>query len=273
MTRNSGVNRPQIEPPAQPRPPKVQAVPKRPAGPDERRRALRGTRARVAGLALAAALAPAAQAQAAPATDIDRALQWANEAALAAAPGDTRVELVPGRLDPRLRLAPCSQVEPYLPPGARLWGRTRIGLRCIDGQARWNVFLPLTVRVVAPALVAAGPLPAGTTLAAEHLVRAEVDWAASPSPPLADASALVGRTLLRPLAPGEAPRSADLRARQWFEQGETVLVTVRGPGFAVTREALALADGIEGRPARARTEGGRVLVGRPVGERRIEVVQ
>ncbi len=235
MTRNSGVNRPQIEPPAQPRPPKVQAVPKRPAGPDERRRALRGTRARVAGLALAAALAPAAQAQAAPATDIDRALQWANEAALAAAPGDTRVELVPGRLDPRLRLAPCSQVEPYLPPGARLWGRTRIGLRCIDGQARWNVFLPITVRVVAPALV--------------------------------------GRTLLRPLAPGEAPRSADLRARQWFEQGETVLVTVRGPGFAVTREALALADGIEGRPARARTEGGRVLVGRPVGERRIEVVQ
>ena len=50
------------------------------------------------------------------------------------APGAMRVEIEPGRLDPRLRLAPCEHIEPYLPPGARAWGRSRIGLRCVQGS-------------------------------------------------------------------------------------------------------------------------------------------
>jgi len=39
-------------------------------------------------------------------------------------------------------------------------GRTRIGLRCTQGATAWNVYLPLTVKVFAPALAAAAPLPA-----------------------------------------------------------------------------------------------------------------
>ena len=32
------------------------------------------------------------------------------------------MEVSVGTLDSRLRLAPCSRVEPYLPAGSRLWG-------------------------------------------------------------------------------------------------------------------------------------------------------
>ena len=55
------------------------------------------------------------------------------QAGAALAPGAVRVEIEPGRLDPRLRLAPCERIEPYLPPGARAWGRSRVGLRCVQG--------------------------------------------------------------------------------------------------------------------------------------------
>src|ERR1700690_4642205 len=46
----------------------------------------------------------------------------------AAVPGTPRVEVVLGQLDPRLHLAACARVEPYLPTGVRLWGKARIGL-------------------------------------------------------------------------------------------------------------------------------------------------
>src|SRR5947209_20275302 len=36
--------------------------------------------------------------------------------------GVARVDVQVGQLDPRLRLAPCQKVEPYLPAGTRLWG-------------------------------------------------------------------------------------------------------------------------------------------------------
>ena len=86
------------------------------------------------------------------------------QASAGLAPGAMRVEVEPGRLDPRLRLAPCERVEPHLPPGAQAWGRTRVGLRCTEGPKPWNVYLPVTVKVFAPALVAAAALPAGTVL-------------------------------------------------------------------------------------------------------------
>jgi flagella basal body P-ring formation protein FlgA len=206
----------------------------------------------------------------------DQTAQQAASLAAAQAPqrpgaSAPRIEVIAGKLDPRLRLAPCERVEAYLPPGARAWGRTRIGLRCQQGATRWNVSLPLTVRVWAPAAVLAAPLPAGSVLAAEHLSLAEVDWAAEPSTVFADPARLIGRTLARPLPAGDAPRQADLKARQWFAAGDTVRLLASGPGFAISSDATALSHGMEGQPARVRTEGGRVLSGRPVGERRIEV--
>ena len=68
--------------------------------------------------------------------------------------GVTRVEVLVGQLDPRLRLAPCERIEPYLPPNTRLWGKSRIGLRCAQGPSHWNVFLPITVKAYGRALVA-----------------------------------------------------------------------------------------------------------------------
>src|SRR5256885_2483481 len=85
----------------------------------------------------------------------------------------TRVEVEVGELDARLRLAPCQRVEPYLPIGTRLWGRTRIALRCTAGVSHWNVFLPVTVKVFAQGLLAAAPLPAGTVVAEGDLRTAD----------------------------------------------------------------------------------------------------
>lgn len=189
----------------------------------------------------------------------------------ALAPRGARIEIEPGTLDPRLRLAPCGRIEPYLPAGVKPWGRTRIGLRCTDGLTAWNVYLPMTVHVWASAVVVVQPLPAGAILEADQLQTAEVDWAAPGSAPHAHAEALVGRALARPLMAGQPVRQADLKARQWFAVGETVRIVAVGQGFAVTGEGQALSNGLEGQVARVRTESGRVLSGTPTGERRIEV--
>ena len=182
-----------------------------------------------------------------------------------------RVEVIPGSLDPRLTLAPCQQVEVFLPPGQRAWGRTRIGLKCAKGAVAWKVTLPLTVRMWAPALVTTAALPSGTTLAAEHLKMAEVDWSERDSPVLVTESSVVGRALGMNLSPGTPLRQEHLRKRQWFEAGDTVRLTAIGPGFAVQSEGVALNPGVEGQTVRIRTESGRTLTGMPVGVREVEV--
>jgi flagella basal body P-ring formation protein FlgA len=203
---------------------------------------------------------------------VERVRLLAETAARAMAPPGTRVAVEIGALDARLKLAPCLAIQPYLPPGMAVWGRSRIGLRCTDGIARWNVTLPVRVAVFGRAVVASGPLPAGVALSQDQLALADIDIAAEPGAVFTDAASLLGRVLARPLAAAEAVRAPALKARQWFAAGETVQVRVAGEGFAVQSEAQAMAAGIEGQEVRVRFENGRIASGRAVGERRVELL-
>ncbi len=186
--------------------------------------------------------------------------------------GMPRVEVATGRLDARLRLAPCERVQPYLPNGTRLWGKTRVGLRCVKGVTPWNVYLPITVNVFGPALVSSAALPAGHVLAAGDFRQAEINLAEdSLNPPVTDVALLLGRTLAKPLTPGQSLRERSLKARQWFAAGERVQIRVAGPGFAVAATGEAVTAGMEGQPARVRTESGRVVSGMPVADRQLEI--
>lgn len=184
-----------------------------------------------------------------------------------------RVEVEPGRIDPRLRLAPCRRVEPWLPREMRLTGAPlRIGLRCVDGAVRWNVHLPVTVRLWGPGLVAAAELPAGTVLQAAHLRAAEVDWAARPQDAaLADAGAVEGRVLDRTLAAGAPLHRSALRARRWFEPGETVRVRAQGASYEISAQARALGPGVEDQPVQVRLDNGRIVRGTARGAQLVEL--
>lgn len=182
-----------------------------------------------------------------------------------------RIEVSLGQLDPRIRLAPCDRVKAYMPDGAQLWGRTRVGLRCEQGTVRWNVYWPVQVKVWGQALVATVPLRPGSIVSASDVAQAEVDLAAAGSPALLRTSDIVGRAVLRAISPGQSLRQDDVKTRRWFAAGDPVRLNVKGPGFMVAAEGVALSPGDEGRCARVRTEQGRILCGQPVGERLVEV--
>ena len=214
---------------------------------------------------LAAVGAPAAFAQDEPGYAPDNALLQQVESmarsGASAATGEqgkgVRVEVKVGKLDPRLRLAPCMHIDTYLPPGLPVWGSTRMGLRCTKGSKLWNVSIPIQVSVYATATVLKAALAAGTVLDASQLAQAEVDIAAAPGAAVSDPMLAVGRTLGRSLAAGATLRQVDLKARQFFAAGETVRVTALGPGWQVVTEGQAVGAGIEGQSVHVRTEGGR----------------
>ena len=182
-----------------------------------------------------------------------------------------RMEVSVGSLDSRLRLAPCGKVEPYLPPGTRLWGKSRIGLRCVDGTSRWSVFLPVTVKAFGPAWVARGPVAAGAVLGADDAVQSEVDWAEESSPVMANPELWVGQMAARNWAPGQAIRQAMVKAATVFQAGAQIRVLAEGPGFQVASDGQAMTAGVVGQPARVRMDNGRVMSGTVLDARTIKL--
>ena len=176
-------------------------------------------------------------------------------------PAPLRMEVAIGALDSRLRLAPCSHVEPYIPVGSRLWGRTRLGLRCTQGGGRWNVFLPVTVKAFGPAWVLRDNVVAGSVLTAADAVQAEADWAAEPSPGVVEAAQGVGQVASRSLVAGQPLRQSMVKAAQAFAAGTPVRVVAQGPGFEISSDAEAITPGVVGQPVRVRMENGRIANG------------
>ena len=119
-------------------------------------------------------------------------------------------------------------------------------------------------------------MPAGATAGSVaprgRLDEAEVDLAEEADADLqSTAKLVVGRTLAQALQPGQAVRQGHIKLRQWFAAGETVKVVAAGDGFALEGAGQAITNGIEGQPARVRTESGHVVTGVPTGERRMEL--
>ena len=190
--------------------------------------------------------------------------QWLDEAvqkAQAASATPLRMEVSIGQLDSRLRLAPCTHVEPYIPVGLRLWGRTRLGLRCTDGGGRWNVFLPVTIKAWGPAWLLRDNVAAGAVLSAADAMEAEADWAAENSPVIADINQWVGQVASRALAAGQPVRQSMVKAALAFQAGTQVRVVAQGAGFEISSDAQAVTAGVIGQPVRVRMENGRITTG------------
>ena len=218
----------------------------------------------LAGAALAGTGAARAQAAADPAADLGPLTQrWLDDALTRNQPAGLplRMEVSVGSLDSRLRLAPCARVEPYLPAGARLWGRTRLGLRCVEGPTAWNVFLPVTVKAFGPAWVLTGAVAPGAVLTAADATEAEVDWAAETAPVMANPDMWVGQIAARQLLAGQALRQSMVRAPQLFRAGAQVKVVAQGPGYAVTSAGQAMSAGAVGQTVRIRMDNGRIVSG------------
>ena len=233
----------------------------------------------VLGLALLAVpLAVHAQA-AAPDADTKAALlsntqRWLDTAVANLHPSESvplRMSVEVGQLNPRLTLEPCAKVEPYIPVGSKLWGKTRLGVRCLDGPSRWNVFLPVTIKAFGPAWVLKSNVLPGKVLTEDDAMEAEVDWAEERNAILGTPAQWLGQVASRSLSAGQALRQGMTRPAQVFQAGAQVRVVAQGVGFHITTAGQAMSAGYVGQTARVKMDNGRVMSGIVLDERTIRM--
>jgi flagella basal body P-ring formation protein FlgA len=206
----------------------------------------------------AAALSAAASAPPAPRTPESvarEALMDALAPALALRGATAAVTVAP--VDARRAPAPCEPLIGFIPPGARLVGKTLVGLRCADGSS-WQTFVSADVRVDAPTWQATRALHAGETIGAADVAPASMTMTAADLDAALMAArtgdrsgnanlhnlasidgrmpAPLGRIVLRPIAMGRALTMADVRDEGRINAGEAVRVVYQGDGFSVSSD-------------------------------------
>jgi len=179
---------------------------------------------------------------------------------LARAQPKLRADIFVGEIDPRLHLAPCQQSEVFLRPGARLWGRSYVGLRCLQG-APWSVSVPVTVRLYGLALVANQSLAAMQQIPASAVRSEEIELTREPGPVAAEWTEVEDHTCTHPIESGQPIPLNCLHSTPAIGQGDAVKLVGVGSGFLITTEATSLATVAAGESVRVRTEAGRTVSG------------
>jgi flagellar basal body P-ring formation protein FlgA len=209
---------------------------------------------------------------AAPIDTVQRYMEHeALDGARAAAGQGARVEVAVTPIEPRFTRGQCTRVEPFLPPGARLWGQTHVGVRCVEG-GNWSLQWPVTVRVFGPALVASRPIAPMEPIAATDLRTAEVEWTRAPQGFVTTIEQVDQRMSQRAIGPGQPIGLDQLRVEMAIGQGDTVKLVASGDGFSIVSDGQAMNAAAAGQTVRVRTDSGRVLSGTARGNRVVEVV-
>lgn len=171
-----------------------------------------------------------------------------------------QVTITVGAVDPRLSLAACPAPQAFMAPGARVWGKTTVGLRCTAPQP-WTIYIQANVAVVADYIASAVPLAQGQPIAAEQLISMKGDLTAMPSGIATEMSQVVGRSVTMSLASGTPLRLDILRSKPVVQQGQVVRLVSSGKGFSVSAEARAIGNAGDGQVVQVRTPGGQQISG------------
>ncbi len=170
------------------------------------------------------------------------------------------VEVKPGRLDHRLRLARCDQpLETFTPPGRRALGNTTVGVRC-NGSNPWTLYVPVTIDVYTEVVVAAVSLPRGEIIDRSKVKVTRYNLARLPQGYFRDLSQVEGMTTRRNVSAGQPLIPSMLRAQRVIERGQRVTMLAGIPGLEVRMPGEALSNGARGERIRVRNLSSRRVV-------------
>lgn len=157
-------------------------------------------------------------------------------------------------------LQACTAFEVFLPPGARAWGKTNVGVRCVSG-ANWSLYLRARVKVMAPYLVAAHALTPGQPLRQEDMASQKGDLTQLPAGTLTDPNQALGKLPGYGIQSRQPLRADQLREPPAVQRGQNVTVISRGEGFQVSTEGVALGDAVAGQVVQVKVPSGQTRSG------------
>jgi flagellar basal body P-ring formation protein FlgA len=173
-------------------------------------------------------------------------------------PGQVDVSAAP--LDPRTRLGRCESLQPFLAPGAKLWGTANVGLRCLKPES-WTVYVPVTVKVTGDVVVTAVPVRRGQVLGPEDVRLERAELTQLPTDVITDPQRAVGKSANVAFPAGFTLREDMLRAPLAVISGQRVRILFAGDGFTVSSEGKALGNASIGEPIQVRAASGKVMSG------------
>lgn len=163
-----------------------------------------------------------------------------------------KLEIQVSNLDPRLQLALCTRPLSFRHSDTNnTGGNLSVHTRC-EGEQPWALYLPAQVSLYRSLPVASRQLERGSLLTKSDIDMQVVNISQLRQGVVTSIDSLVGMEVKRPLAQGDAFRSAAIEAPLMVRRGESVSIELQAGAISVTTGGTAMANGRQGDRIRVR---------------------
>jgi flagella basal body P-ring formation protein FlgA len=155
-------------------------------------------------------------------------------------------------LDQRLKLSQCeTPLEAFLPPGARLYGKTTVGVRCTD-EKPWKIFVPATLALYEKVLATSRTIVRGEVLGPDDVKLVSKQVGPASQSHFRSAKQAIGFIAKRSIPAGKILTAHMVQAPRLVQAGQEVILLATTPQLEVRMKGKALSDGSEGDLIRVR---------------------
>lgn len=189
-------------------------------------------------------------------------------------PGEVLIQLQP--LDARIKVASCEHIEAFSLPSSRLWGKSHVGVRCLqlappELTTPWKLYVQADIQIFGDYAVLAMPVSQGSRLSADMVNMQHGDLSKLPANVITDRAVLEGKQALMNMPLGTVLRPEMLKALPVVLQGQTVQVVSRGEGFVVSTDGTAMQAAAVGQLVEVKVSSGQTVKGVAQASGKVEV--
>jgi len=187
----------------------------------------------------------------------------------------SKVEIKVGTLDPRLRLAACSETLAFnLLDTAGNGGNVNVQVVCnraATASGRWTILVPALATVFRPVAIAGRSLQRGELISAADVTTEIRDMNQYRQGFALEPELIIGKEAKYPVAKGEAFRTSALAAPLVIKSGEEVSIEASVGTISVVTNGTATGDGRLGQQIRVKNNHSeRVINARVVGPGKVQ---
>lgn len=164
----------------------------------------------------------------------------------------SRVVIDVGYLDSRLKLNHCSEsVKTFLAPGAKLIGKTTVGVRC-DSPKPWTLYVPATIDLYADVYQTTGPIEKGQLISEADISLVNTNLARLNYGYFSDKTQLIGKQAKRRLSQNRVITPNQVKKPLLIKRGEQVALVISSDSFSVKMSGTAMMNGSRGERIRVK---------------------
>ncbi len=160
--------------------------------------------------------------------------------------GDAQVEIIPVKLDPRLRLVNCDQaLDAEYSSSSRRGGRLTVNVKC-NGSKPWTLYVPVQVKVMQNVVVLSHSLSRNSIISQSDLKIEQRDINRMTAGYFSDLQEVIGKTLKRSVGAGLALSPAYVESQRLVKRGQQVILLAQTGSITVKMSGKAMANGAAG---------------------------